>query len=121
MELNEEIKAAARQLGQSLRQYDYVRSYLDAFEEIQADPEASAMEEKMYDLYEALIARQQAGEILDREDTRLFYELRQQVQNHPLISKRNDMLRLAKPYLSQVADEISFLLGVDYAVLAKPQ
>ena len=61
-----------------------------------------------------------AFEILDQEDTRPFFVLRQQVQNHPLVAKRNEMLRLAKPYLAEVADEISFPLGVDYAALAKP-
>ena len=40
---------------------------------------------------------------------------------HPLIARRNDMLRLVKPYLNQIAEEISFVLGVDYSALAKPQ
>lgn len=119
MELTEEIRIAARQLGQSLRQEDYIRAYLDALNECQADPEASALEKKMYEVYEALIARQQAGEQLSQEEIRSFNELRRQVQANPLISRRNNMLNLAKPYLSQIADEISFPLGVDYTALAK--
>lgn len=119
MELTEEIKAAARQLGQSLRQENWVRAYLNALEEARSDPETSALEQKMYEVYEALIIRQQAGEILDQEDTRPFYELREQVHDHPLIARRNGMLRLAKPYLAEVADEISFPLGMDYAALAR--
>jgi hypothetical protein len=31
------------------------------------------------------------------------------------------MLRQVRPYLAQVAEEISFPLGVDYAILATPQ
>lgn len=121
MELTEEIKSAARQLGQSLRQDSYIRTYLSAVQEIQNDSDASALEKKMYDVYESLIARQQAGEQLSREETRDFYDLRQQVQSHPLISKRDNTLRLVKPYLNQVAEEIGFLLGVDYTALAKEQ
>lgn len=121
MELTNEIQTAARQLGQSLRQEEYVRAYLDALNECQIDARASALEKHMYEVYEALIARQQAGEQLSQEDTRDFYELRQQVQAHPLIFRRNDLLRLVRPYLNQVAEEISFLLGVNYAALAKPQ
>ena len=121
MELTEEIQTAARQLGQSLRQDDYLRTYLDVLEESRTNPEASALEKKMYDEYKALIDRQQTSETLTQEDTRSFYELHQQVQNHPLISKRNDMLQMVRPYLAAIAEEISLVLGVDYVALAKPR
>jgi cell fate (sporulation/competence/biofilm development) regulator YlbF (YheA/YmcA/DUF963 family) len=121
MQLIEEIKDAARQLGQALHQDDHLRPYLDALQEIQTDPEASALEKKMYEVYEELICRQQGGEDLCQEDTRGFHELRRQEQNHPLISKRDDMLRSIRPYLNQVAEEISFVLGVDFAALARSQ
>ena len=120
MELTPEIQDAARHLGQCMRQDDYIRKYLDALEETHIDPEASALEKDMYDEYERLIAREQAGEILSNADTRDFYELRQQVQDHPLISRRNRMHREIRPYLNQIAEEISFALGVDYTAFAKP-
>lgn len=121
MELTNEIKDAARQLGQALREEEDVHAYLTALQESQANPEASALEKQMYDVYERLIAGQQAGEELSQEDTRAFYELRQQVQTHPLISRRHEMLRFIRPYLSQVAEEISFGLGVDFAALTRSQ
>lgn len=121
MELTEEVKIAAHQLGQALCQDDYVRDYLDALKETLTDPDASALEKKMYDEYKTMITHQQSGEELNQDDTRVFYELRQQVQNHPLLSKRDDKIRLVKPYLAQIAEEISFVLGVDYAALARPQ
>ena len=120
MELTPEIQAAARHLGQCMRQEDGVRKYLEALEETHTDPEASALEKNMYDEYERLIAREQAVEILSYEYTRDFYELRQQVQDHPLISRRNRMHGLIRPYLYQIAEEISFVLGVDYTALARP-
>ncbi len=121
MELPEEIQIAARQLGQSLQQDIYVHAYLDALKESQADPEASALEKKMYKLYAALITCQQTDPQLEEADIRPFNKLRKQVQAHPLISRRNDLLKLIKPFLNQVADEISFVLGVDYPPLAKPR
>lgn len=120
MELTQEIQTAARHLGMCLRQDDYIRKYLDVLEESRTNPEASALETKMYAEYERLIAREQEGEILSYEDTHEFYDLRQQVQDNPLISRRNRLHREIRPYLHQIADEISFLLGVDYTVLAKP-
>lgn len=120
MELTKEIQNAARHLGQCLRQDKHVGVYLEALEACQNDPEASGLEKQMYDEYEALIARQQAGEILSQDDTHGFYELRQQAQDHPLISRRDRLHRQIRPYLSDIATEISFPLGVEYAVLAKP-
>jgi len=120
MELTKEIQTAARRLGQCLRQDDYIRKYLDALEETRTNPEANALETKMYAEYERLIAREQEGEILTYEDTREFFELRQQVQDNPLISRRNRTHRQIRPYVHQIAEEISFVLGVDYTPLAKP-
>ena len=121
MELTEEIKTAALQLGQALRQDEDVLMYLDALKEVQADPQASALEKRMYEVYEGLIARQQGGEQIGQEETSAFYELRQQVLNHALISKRHEMLRFIRPRLAQIAEEISFVLGVDFAALARSQ
>ena len=120
MKITQEIQTAARQLGQCLSQDEYVRKYLDAVEEVHTNPEACALETKMYAEYERLIAREQGEEMPTYEDTREFYELRQQVQNHPLISKRDSMHRQIRPYLHQIAETISLVLGEDYVTLAKP-
>ncbi len=121
MEIAQEIQDAAKQLGEALRQDDIVREYLQAREDASNDPEASALEKRMQETYNGLIARQQAGEGLNQANTSAFCEIRREAQSHPLVSKRNDMLRLIRPCLNQVAEEISLILGVDYTVLAKPQ
>jgi len=121
MQLTEEVKDAAMQLGQALCQDDYVRLYLDALQETRTDPDISALEKKMYEVYEGLIGHQQADEELSQEETQAFRELRQQVQAHPLIAKRNDMLSSIRPYLRRVAEEMNFVLGLDFASLARPQ
>jgi len=118
MPLTQEIKDAARQLGQALCQDDYIRLYLAALQATQADPELSALEKQMYGVYEELIRRQQVGEELSQEDTRVFYELRSRVQQHPLIAHRNDALNSIRPYLNRVAGEINFELGIDFTSLA---
>lgn len=121
IKLSEEIQIAAHQLGQSLRQDDHIQAYLNALQECQDDPQASALEKRMYEVYQALIARQQVGEQLGQEDIQPFNELRQQVQANPLISRRHDMLQFARPFLNEIAGEISSVLDVDYVALAKPQ
>jgi cell fate (sporulation/competence/biofilm development) regulator YlbF (YheA/YmcA/DUF963 family) len=121
MPLTEEIKAAARQLGQSLRQDDYVRAYLNAWKDAESDPEVSALEKKMHEVYEELIAYQQEGQGLGEGGTGAYLEIHREVQDHPLIAKRNDALRRVRPRLAAIADEISLALGVDYTRFAKPE
>ncbi len=120
MELDEKIRAAAQQLGQALHQDERVQAYLDALEATQSDPEASALEQKMYEAYEGLVTCQQVCEQPNPELSRAFYELRRQVQTHPLISRRYDMLSVLQPHLNEVAQEINFVLGVDFSALARP-
>ncbi len=120
MELDERIRAAALQLGQALHQDERVQAYLNALEATQNDPEASALEKKMYDAYEGLVTCLQVCEQPDPELSRTFYELRHQVQTHPLISKRYDMLSILQPHLNEVAEEINLVLGVDFNALARP-
>lgn len=120
MELDEKIRAAALQLGQVLRQDERVQAYLDALKETQSDPQASALEKKMYEVYEELVTCQQVCEQPDPELIRAFYELRRQVQMHPLISKRYEMLSVLQPHLNEIAEEINFVLGVDFSALARP-
>lgn len=120
MILPEEIQNAAQALGKSLRKDDFLRPYLNAVEKIRTDPEVSQLEEQLYAAYNALIARQKAGELLSHEDRQPFNDLRRRVQTHPLISKREEELRSIKSYLAYVADEISASLGADYTTLARP-
>ena len=119
MDLPEAIKNTAQALGKSLREDDLMRAYFAALGEFQANLEAVELEQRLYRLYEVLITRQQAGEELSREDTQEFFELRSRVYAHPLISKRDEELRLIKPYLAEIADEMSAVLGVDYTALAR--
>jgi cell fate (sporulation/competence/biofilm development) regulator YlbF (YheA/YmcA/DUF963 family) len=78
-----------------------------------------ALEQRFYDLYDELIARQQAGEALSQEQRTAFYNLRLQVQTHPNISARDEALAQLKPVLADLADEISEALEVDYTALAR--
>ncbi len=120
MQISDEIQEAARQLGEALRQDENVRPYLEALAGYQNDPEAKALEERVYCHYKAMIARQQSGET-NREDIQRFNDLRRQAQLHPKIAHRNDMLHLIKPYLNEVAEEISFILGVDFTAPARSE
>jgi cell fate (sporulation/competence/biofilm development) regulator YlbF (YheA/YmcA/DUF963 family) len=118
--LPKEVENTARELGVSLRQMNFMRDYLEVMDELENNSEAMQLEEQLFSMYDALIVRQQAGEVLSHDETQAFYELRRQVQEHPLILKRDYLLRSLKPSLAEVAGEISAQLGVDYTLLARP-
>ncbi len=120
MSLTPEIIAAARQLGQSLREDEYVRVYLQAEQEAAHDPELSSQETQVRQAYETLIAREQAGEA-SGESMQTFQALHQRTYEHPLIARRNQALRRVRPRLAEVTDEISLVLGLNYTAFAKPQ
>jgi len=121
MPMVEEMEHVAAELGKSLRRESLMRAHLEAVEEFHSSPEAVELEERLYASYDDLIARQQAGEQLSREDIQAFYDLRRWVQAHPVISKRDNALGSVKPHLAEVADEISLLLSADYTALARPE
>lgn len=121
MELTPEIKAAALDLVNAMRQDETIQLYLSARDAVENDPQASALENQLIELYESLINRQQQGEKLSEEDIQAFNSLRYQVRVHPLIAQRENALAQIKPYLAQIADEISYTLGIDYTTLADVQ
>ena len=119
MDLPEDLINAARSLGRALRADPNVQAYLQVQARLQADSEASALEKRLYSLYEELVARQQAGDDLSPVELEAFYTLRRQVQTHPGIAEREATLRLLKPYFADVADELNVVLGVDFTALAQ--
>jgi cell fate (sporulation/competence/biofilm development) regulator YlbF (YheA/YmcA/DUF963 family) len=119
MKLSDELEQAAQALGQSLRATEHVQTYLEAQVRVQADPEASSLEERSSKLYDDLSARQQAGEQLAESEVEEFYALRSQAQGHPLIADRDLALNQLKGYLAEVALDLSNVLGVDYTTLAQ--
>ncbi|MBC7226092.1 MAG: YlbF family regulator [Thermoflexales bacterium] len=119
MPLSEELQRACEALGRALASSEPVREYLEAQARLEADPEARALEEEFQALYQSLLARQQAGEDLPREEVDRFYRLRNQAESHPLIVERDIALSELKQYFADVAFQISTLLGADYTALAR--
>jgi len=116
--MSDELEAAARALGESLRQADAVRAYLQARADCEADAELVALEGHLQAVYETLVARQQAGEQLTREEVEGFYALRDQVQAAPRIRARDTALADVKRLFADAATAITNQLGVDFTNLA---
>lgn len=119
MPLSEELQKACEALGRALAASPAVQEYRQAQARLEDDPEARSLEEEFQTLYQRLLARQQAGEELPREEVDRFYRLRNQVESHPLIVERDLALSELKGYFADVAFQLSALLGADYTALAR--
>lgn len=114
-----EIEQAARALGQALRANLATQAYLEAEQRVETDPEAAALEKELYAIYEALIARQQRGEQIRREEVQAFYALRDRFFSHPLVQERESALQAVKSLFIEAAVELSAPLGADYTKLVQ--
>jgi cell fate (sporulation/competence/biofilm development) regulator YlbF (YheA/YmcA/DUF963 family) len=118
--LTEELRTAARALGEALRVSEAVQKYLNARADCEADPEAVDLEKRLLARYEELITRQQRGDLLPRSEIEAFNALKRQVYLYPRIADREAATALVKPNFAEIADEINLPLGVEFAALAHP-
>lgn len=116
--LSEELQNAARTLGEALRASPSVQAYLQAQANFTADPEATGLENRLLGLYQELMNRQQLGEVLERSEIEAFNVLKRQVFQHPLVRERDEALGLVKQTFVNIAQDLNFPLGVEFATLA---
>ncbi len=119
MMLTEETQNTARLLGESLHALPAVQIYLKAQADCAADPVAADLEQRMFAMYEDLLARQQRGEELPHSEIEAFNDLKRQVYRHPQVSEREAALALVKRHFSEIADEINLPLGVKFPALVQ--
>ena len=120
MILSDELRQAAEALGESLRASESVSVYLEAQRRLEADADASGLDDRLTQMYQDLIARQRAGESLPQAEIEDFNTLRDKAFGHPLVAGRNTAFTLVKSNLADIADVLSETLGIDYAALAQP-
>ena len=117
MTLRDDVKQAAQTFGQAVRANQTVEWYLLADAALQADPEARGLDQRYQALYESLVARQKSGELLPQDELDAFYELQEQVREHPLLQDRNKKQEVAKGYLQHLGADFNQKLGLDYVTL----
>ncbi len=119
--LSTEIEQAARALGQALRAQPSTQAYLEAAQRLEANPDVCNLEKTLYATYDALIARQQAGESIPQSEIQAFYELRDRFFGHPLVQEREQALHDLKELFQETVARLTASLGVDYTQLAQKE
>ncbi len=118
-ELRPELKQAAQVLGNVLKNTPSLRAYEDASAKMVADAQATALLDELERVQSDIRVRQSNGGVTQADITHLR-ELQLQVQTHPTISAFLEAQQEATAYLPQVNQEISRLLGIDFASLVAP-
>ncbi len=119
MQLNDEIKQAAQELGSLLGENTCVSEYLRFKQLAGQDEQAASLEQRQDALYQKLIENQQNGEHLDQAELDQYYGLKRQVQEHPVLAAREGQLVAVKALFAETAKRMTNILGVDYSAFAR--
>jgi cell fate (sporulation/competence/biofilm development) regulator YlbF (YheA/YmcA/DUF963 family) len=118
MQLNDEIKTAAEDLGKRLGTEAGVMEYVNLKMQAQQNLEVAGLEAKYSRLYEKLAKQQRNGEKLECSELDEYYAIKYQVEGHPLIAARDLQLQEVNALFNQTAQHMTAILGIDYATLA---
>jgi len=110
---------AAERLATTLAGAEPIAAYRQAKKRLEADPDAGELFERFQSLQADLRVRQARGTITQADVTRLR-TLQRAVQSNRLIMDYAETQQSAQAYLPEVNQEISQLLGFDFARFAKP-
>ena len=116
--LKTELKQAACVLGLAIRNTPALRAYAEASAKLGADADATKLLDELQRVQADIRTRQSNGGVTQEDITRLR-ELKYQVQTHPTIAAFVEAQQNATVFLPGVNQEISQLLGIDFASLGR--
>lgn len=117
--LPENISTATEQLAAAILRAEPVAAYQRAIARLEADPEAHELLER-FSRAQADLRMRQAKNAVTQADVDQLRALQRQVQSNQKIMDYAETQQIAIAYLPEINDEISQLLGVDFASLAGP-
>ncbi len=118
MTMDERLQQAAERLGQTLRASAPVRAHVDANAALEADAKATALLDAITRRQAELRVKQNDGGLTEA-DLDALRALQARVQAQPTIAAYLQTSQGLRALLSQVNQEISQLLAVDFAGLAR--
>jgi cell fate (sporulation/competence/biofilm development) regulator YlbF (YheA/YmcA/DUF963 family) len=116
--MDERLQQATEQLGRALRTSAPVRAYLDTSTDMETDVEAAGLLDELAQRQAALRVKQNDGG-LSQADIDGLRALQFRVQTQPTIAAYLQAQQDLRTLLPQINYEISQLLGVDFAALAR--
>lgn len=115
MEIHEEARQAAEELGEALRNHPALVRYRQAVEAAQGDPAFFAMEAETQRALAELNQRQENGQAVPLADINAYYKMRQELVKHPLHRERQIALREARTVIEQAGKALNGVLTIDFS------
>lgn len=109
---------ATSQLAENLVQSELILRFQDASRKLQSDNEATALITEFSDLQKKLRVQQRSTQISE-EDIKRLRELQIEIMTNETIQEKELAEQHAVAFLREVNQEISNMLGVDFASLAR--
>jgi cell fate (sporulation/competence/biofilm development) regulator YlbF (YheA/YmcA/DUF963 family) len=116
--MDERLEQATEHLGRALRASAPMKAYFDANANLKTDTEAMGLLDMLAQRQAALRVKQNDGG-LTQADIDSLRALQFRVQTQPTIAAHLQAQQDLRALLPQINNEISQLLGVDFATLAR--
>lgn len=116
--LSDGMLVAVSELIENLVQSEPFLKYQEAQNKLQADPEAMRLLAELSEMQQNIRAQQYAGNFSE-EDLSQLRKLQSEVYTQDVIQEHGYAQELAVAFLREVNQEISSLIGVDFASLAR--
>jgi cell fate (sporulation/competence/biofilm development) regulator YlbF (YheA/YmcA/DUF963 family) len=114
MPITEEIRQAAENLGKQLGANPNVQDLISKKNKVQQDARVVELEDRLALLNQKLAEREQTGGRLDRTVVEEYYELKDLVNENPLIIARDYQKEIVNALFVQVVQRMTPILGIEY-------
>lgn len=111
MTLTREIEQAARELGQALHASPLVAAHLQAEHDAANDAQASRLKARLAEMYDDLVQRQSAGEVLSGGELDEYYRLEREVKAHPALARQEQTAGRLQDLFTETHDLLTNELG----------
>ena len=107
-----ELIGLAGDLGEALGASPEVQAYQAAVNEMRADQRADQLSARLDEMYDDLIQRQAAGEVLAGGEIDAYYDLEREVADHPTLAAQSQALERVKDLLTETHGLLTNELGI---------
>jgi cell fate (sporulation/competence/biofilm development) regulator YlbF (YheA/YmcA/DUF963 family) len=113
------IESAAKAFADTLRQSEPVAAFWEARARLEADHQTKGLLTRLSECQRALGLKQRTGQEITQGDIDTLRSLQAEAQDSAILQAYSRALQKAQRFLPAVSAEISGLLGLDFAGLAR--
>jgi len=117
--VDETIKKAAVEFGKALASAPAVSEFSNAAADSAADKETLHVKAELAAVYDDLIRRQAAGEMISKGEIDAYFQMEQSARANPLLARHEANLEQVKDFFSAAHDLLSGYLGMNFKDLAE--